>query len=100
MLCHIGLVSSLAVTHPTIAAEWHPTRNGDLTPEDVTFGSTRKVWWVGRCGHEWPATIGNRVGRRSGCPFCANKKALAGFNDLATLHPDLSAEWHPPRMET
>tara|TARA_Y100000310_G_scaffold72876_1_gene69028 strand:- start:3654 stop:3893 length:240 start_codon:yes stop_codon:yes gene_type:complete len=36
---------SLAETHPEIAAQWHLTKNEDLTPYDVTAGSGRKVWW-------------------------------------------------------
>ncbi len=55
---------------PEIAAQWHPTKNGDLRPEDVSAGSGKKVWW--KCpvadDHEWAATIANRAGRGSGCP--------------------------------
>ena len=34
---------SLTVTHPDIAAQWHPTKNGDQTPSDVTPGSGKKI---------------------------------------------------------
>lgn len=27
------------------------------------------------------------------CPYCKNRKLLRGFNDLATTHPELVAEW-------
>ena len=30
-----------------------------------------------------------------GCPYCSGRKVLAGFNDLATTHPDIAAMWHP-----
>lgn len=43
-------------THPQHAADWHPTLNGDLTPQQVTVQTERKVWWVGNCGHDWEAT--------------------------------------------
>ena len=32
----------LSVTHPDLAKEWHPTKNGELTPNDVTAGSDKK----------------------------------------------------------
>ena len=31
--------------YPHLVKEWHPTKNGDLTPKDVTYGSNKKVWW-------------------------------------------------------
>ena len=33
--------------------------------------------------------------RGSGCPYCAGRKVLPGFNDLATLAPDVARQWHP-----
>ena len=30
-----------------------------------------------------------------GCPYCSGRKVLAGYNDLATTHPDIAAMWHP-----
>ena len=81
-----------------IFGEWHPTKN-TLTPDSVTKGSGRKVWWLGQCGHEWEAVVQNRV-KGAGCPFCANKRLLPGFNDLATRFPGVVAEWHPTRNPT
>lgn len=91
--------NDLEHTHPLIAAEWHPHRNGDLTPEAVSAGSSRKVWWEDDLGHEWPAQINNRT-NGNGCPYCAGKAVLSGFNDLSTLEPSIAAEWHPTRNET
>ena len=53
----------LATVNPEIAKEWHPIKNGNLTPQDVTSASTKKVWWQGKCGHEWQTTIGHRTRR-------------------------------------
>lgn len=55
-------------------------------------GSHRKVIWKGKCGHEWPAVIKNRVAG-AGCPYCSHNKVLAGFNDLETLYPEVAKEW-------
>lgn len=83
---------SLAYRFPELAKEWHPTKNGDLTPFDVTFGTGRKVWWIGTCGHEWEAIIKERV-RGYGCPICAGKRVYIGVNDLESNHPNIAAEW-------
>jgi hypothetical protein len=75
--------------------EWHPTRNGDLTPEQVTSGSGKKVWWKCSRGHEWETILSNRT-NGSGCPYCSGKKASEDYN-LAVKHPELAKEWHPTR---
>ena len=90
--------NDLATTHPELAKQWHPTKNGDLKPYDFISGSHKKVWWLCEEGHEWDATIHNRV-RGSGCPYCSNKKILKGFNDLATTHPELAKQWHPTKND-
>lgn len=89
--------NDLATTHPELAVEWHPTKNQGLLPSDITYGSTKKVWWLGPCGHEWEASVNNRSNHKYGCPYCAGQKVLAGFNDLATTHPELAKEWHPTK---
>jgi hypothetical protein len=89
--------NNMASTHPHLAAEWHPTKNGSLTPSDVAAGTNKKVWWLGKCGHEWEAVGASRSTQGTGCPYCSNSRVLAGFNDFATVNPDLAAEWHPTK---
>lgn len=88
--------NSLQALRPELAAEWHPTLNGDLTPDQVTIGSKKKVWWKCKEGHEWQASICNRK-KGSGCPYCAGERVIPGETDLATLYPDIAAEWHPTK---
>ena len=88
----------LASINPDIAAEWHPTKNEDLTPQNVTASSRKKVWWRGKCGHEWQAVVYSRT-EGKGCPVCSGRTVLAGFNDLATKIPELASEWHPAKNE-
>ena len=89
--------NDLATTNPAIAKEWHPTLNEGLKPTDVTSGSGKKVWW--QChkyaDHIWATAISLRTGQNTKCPYCAGHKILAGFNDLATVNPVLTREWHP-----
>lgn len=80
---------------PDIAAQWHPTKNGNLTPETCSPSSNRKVWWCCPLGHTYQAAVGARTVNGSDCPYCAGKKVLVGFNDLATLEPAVAASWHP-----
>jgi hypothetical protein len=83
---------NLHIINPGLAKEWHPTRNADLNPRNVTPGSGKKVWWICADGHEWEATIYSR-NRGSGCPTC-NKPTLADNSDLLISNTNLVKEWH------
>lgn len=90
----------LATVNPKLASEWHPTKNGNLTPFDVLPNSKIEVWW--KCkknpNHEWLSNINNRNNHR-GCPFCNNRKVDI-TNCLATSNPELASEWHPSKNGT
>lgn len=90
--------NDLQTLNPKLASEWHPTKNGDLLPCNVMPGANRKVWWLGKCGHEWMAPVVSRNDGRA-CPYCASQRILTGFNDLATLNTELAKEWHPTKNE-
>jgi len=83
----------LATINPELVKQWHPTKNGNLTPKNFTSGSNKKVWWICENNHEWKAKIYHRSGKQKvGCPYCAGKKVCED-NCLATTHPELSKEW-------
>ena len=75
---------------PKLMAEWHPTKNKGLNPEDVTHGSNKKAWWLCAKGHEWEATIGSRP--KNGCPYCSNLYVSKG-SSLYDLNPTVCDEW-------
>ena len=83
---------SLQQNFPDLAAEWDYEKNASITPENVHANSRNNVWWLGKCGHSWQSTIQNRVAG-NGCPICAGKTVLFGFNDLATQFPEIADEW-------
>ena len=84
---------SLAEVNPELAKEWHPTKNGDLRPEDITEGRFKPVWWLcPKCGYEWQASPNNRK-KGVGCPCCSGRVPMSGVNDLATVVPELLKEW-------
>ena len=88
--------NSLAAVCPQIAKEWHPTKNGILTPEKISFGSKKKAWWICSKGpdHEWEASVGNRVSLGAGCPSCANKK-FSVTHSIQYKIPELAPYFHP-----
>ena len=94
-------VNDLLSQKPDLCREWHPTKN-EITPENITVSSNKKVWWLGKCGHEWQATVGSRTSGR-GCPICLKeykisypekiiyfylKKSLYNLEVLENYHPD------------
>ena len=83
--------NSLAAVHPELIAEWSD-RNLPLTPDSVTFGSNKKVWWKGACGHEWETSVKARSNGEK-CPICSGARVIEGINDLSTLKPKLASEW-------
>jgi len=85
--------NSLQTLYPELAKQWHPTKNRKLTPDDVTTGSRKKVWWQCKLGHEWQATVTERR-RGSGCPYCSGKR-VCNDNSLQRLNPQLAKQWHP-----
>ena len=97
--------NDLASVNPIIAAQWHPTKNGDLKPSDIVAKSVKKAWWylpyddpkTGKhFDFEWMSIIAER-NNGVGCPFLTNTAIWKGFNDLATTNPQLAAEWHPTK---
>lgn len=85
----------LQTLHPLVAAQWHPSKNGKLTPSDVTPGSGRKAWWKCSDGHVWHSVISSVVISRvqrltNGCPTCyLNEKSA---NSAKTVKGRIAAD--------
>ncbi len=90
-------LNDLVTTHPELAAQWHPEKNGALTPQAVTQGKHKAVWWRCEKGHDWKAEVYSRTNEGCCCPVCAGKVVVPGFNDLASQKPELAAQWHPEK---
>ncbi len=103
------LCKSLAFKFPTIASEWHPTRNGDLKPLEVFSSAAAKVWWLCKgcpdCAkrHEFEATVNTRTSKQTPCPFCSgtdSTKWLCECRSLASRFPSLvEHEWLKERNQ-
>ena len=94
----LSSTNCLENTHPEIAHQWHPTKNGTLKPSEVTNGSSKRVWWKCSEGpdHEWGTKIGGRIVGDTHCPFCAGQKTSI-TNCIVTTMPELAKEWHPTK---
>jgi very-short-patch-repair endonuclease len=91
---------SLRINNPKLAKEWHPTKNGKDTPDNVFAYTNKKYWWIcSICNEEWRAQVSNRQmnsNGEKGCPFCAGKR-VGKKNSLQTKYPQLLEEWHPTK---
>ena len=87
----MAMNNSLAEVHPELITEWSE-KNLPLTPDDITFGSNKKVWWKGACSHEWQTSVKARSSGEK-CPICSGARVIVGINDLATLEPLLVKQW-------
>ena len=85
--------NDLLSLNPELAKEWNYEKNNPLTPDVVSPGSPKKVWWKCKHGHEWRAAISSR-NAGNGCPVCSNFLVVEGVNDLATVNPELAKEWN------
>jgi len=66
-------------------------------PREVSHSSAKKRAWTCSLGHTYEAAVYSRAAG-SGCPYCAGRKLLKGFNDLASQFPEVVSEadgWDP-----
>ncbi|SUV06410.1 Uncharacterised protein [Priestia megaterium] len=81
----------LAIAYPKLILEWDIKKN-HLNPYIVTYGSSKKVWWVcPKCRNSYKSSINNRTSGR-GCPFCAGKK-VSSLNSIENNFEELLEEW-------
>jgi len=91
----VTIYNCLATTNPELASEWHPTKNGDLTIYNVTYGKADYIWWkCSKCNHEWEASLNNRS-RGRGCPKCSFQSK--GENKIELLLKQRSINFIPQK---
>ncbi len=69
----LSVTNMLSKKYPKVAAQWHPSRNQGIRPNQVTYATRTKYYW--RCiqGHEWSTAPYNRTVREQGCRECDNQ---------------------------
>lgn len=89
----VNNTNSLLSKFPIISKEWHPKKNGSLTPNDITYGSNKVVWWLCKKGHEWQMAVCDRtLTIKQKCPYCSGKR-VSEENSLASIHPNIMIDW-------
>lgn len=89
--------NSLETLRPDLVKRWHPTLNGEKSPDAYTIGSNEKVFWLCENNHTYLQKIKKRnIGQ--GCPICS-RKTIDNSNCLATTNPELAEQWHPTLNE-
>lgn len=94
---------TVADGRPDLAAQWHPTLNGDQTPDITTLGSMRLISWLcdaSTCQHPhvWQQRVAKRTYQKQGCPFCTGHR-VCPCNSFQAKAPDLAAQWDPQANE-
>ena len=74
-------------------------KNDILPSQIIGFSAKQIIYWKCKEGHSWQA-VPNAIfdsfkngSKSKGCPYCSNQKVLTGYNDLATIRPDLLNEY-------
>jgi hypothetical protein len=82
--------NAFLVFFPAVSREWHPRKNGKLTPKDVMYASSKLVWWqCATCHHEWQARISDRTVKEACCPACYERRM-----EYARKHPRVRRRGH------
>jgi len=87
-------VNDLASQRADLAAEY--SNRNPIPADAIVYTTHTSVEWVCSTNplHDpWRASPSTRVTKGSGCPTCTNRQITTGINDLATLRPDLAAEY-------
>ena len=85
-------INDIQSQRPDVLKDWDYDLNTELKPDQVSIGSTKKVWWKCVKGHSYLLSPGQKV-HGQGCPLCAGKYCVSGINDFATMCPEMMAEW-------
>ena len=91
--------NDLQTLFPELEKEWdYEKNNRDI--ETISAHSGYKAWWICANNHSYLAKVNDRTkSKGTGCPYCANRKVLIGYNDLFTTEPQLKAEWNYDKNE-
>ncbi len=88
--------NSLATKRPDVAAEWDYSKNGDLTPETITFQSFKDIWFICKtCSHEWltKPCVRTAPTHQQNCPYCAGVSIHTDGRNSVFNNPKLIKKW-------
>lgn len=81
---------SVKALFPELAKQWDFNRNGTLLPENISYGSVRKVWWICPvCGRSFLKSVNTRTATRTRnlqhCPYCPTRRGEASRKPVICL---------------
>lgn len=86
--------NNLEQKFPELIAEWHPQKNGELKPAELTPGSGKQVWWICPNGHEWAAIVSSRTSQGTGCPTCSRQTSIPDLR----IYSEVQAIWPQAKL--
>lgn len=80
----VGKSNSLMSIFPNVSEEWDYKKNYPITPNTITWGSSKSAHWIcSKCGHEWKTdSVANRTCAGNGCPKCPASKGEKRISDV------------------
>ena len=85
-------INDLQSQRPDVLKDWDYDLNGDLSPDSISVGSEKRIWWKCKNGHSYQLSAGQKT-HGQGCPLCAGKYCVTGINDFASMCPEMMKEW-------
>ncbi len=71
--------NSLAKLHPELVSQWSD-RDFPFNPDNITYGSNKRICWKGNCGDEWTATVKSRtIYNTALINACIAAKLISGY---------------------
>lgn len=91
-------IITFKMANPQDAEMWCYDLNGDMTPDNVLYGSNKKAYFRCKNGHVFDKVIYDMTasdGKPRGCPYCKPKyiKAYPGQNDFFTVSSTAKEMW-------
>ena len=90
----------LSLINPELCEEWDYEKNNSLSPSELSYGSSKKVWWKCKNGHSWLSKVNSKnkynirgVYEKKKWPYCCNQ-IICKDNSLEAKNPELAKEWH------
>ena len=84
--------NNFTINHPELLKEWDYKKNDGLSPESLSEGSNKKVWWIcSKCGSSYLKSVDRRI-EYYNCPYCSAKK-VNKTNSLESKYPQLIQYW-------
>lgn len=67
-------MSDRLIDNVELMKEWNKEKNISYNPADLTSGSSEKVWWKCKKGHEYQRHVYNERNGSGRCPVCKKLK--------------------------